>query len=154
MNLQANEVFERLELFESIARETREGAAPSEERRRFIEAVLGGVTSAVVGLDPNGQVTLVNRAAQDLLGASSEELRGRPLGEVVGEAEVLIRAARLRPGRPADRQITVARADGQLRTVFARIVAQSDGGTLGGLVCTFDDITELLSAQRKAAWAD
>ncbi len=125
-----------------------------EERRRFIEAVLGGVTSGVVGLDPNGQVTLVNRAAQDLLGASSEELRGRPLVEVVGEAEVLIRAARLRPGRPADRQITVARADGQQRTVFARIVAQSDGGTLGGLVCTFDDITELLSAQRKAAWAD
>jgi two-component system nitrogen regulation sensor histidine kinase NtrY len=58
----------------------------------------------------------------------------------------------------------VARADGQQRTVFARIVAQSYGKepygteTVGeaaaGLVCTFDDITELLSAQRKAAWAD
>ena len=125
-----------------------------EERRRFIEAVLGGVTSAVIGLDDAGRVTLMNRAAQDLLGAGSDELRGRPLVEMVGEAEVLIRAARLRPGRPADRQITVARADGQQRTVFARIVSQADAAGLGGLVCTFDDITELLSAQRKAAWAD
>ncbi len=130
-----------------------------EDRRRFIETVLGGVTSAVIGLDPGGHVTLVNRAAQELLGASSDELRGKPLGEVVGEAEVLIRAARLRPGRAADRQITVARADGQQRTVFARIVAQSDTeeadtGGISGMVCTFDDITELLSAQRKAAWAD
>ncbi len=141
-----------------------EASRTVEERRRFIEAVLGGVTSAVIGLDSAGRVTLMNRAAQELLGAGSEELRGRPLVDLVGEAEVLIRAARLRPGRPADRQITVARADGQQRTVFARIVAQSYGKepygteTVGegaaGLVCTFDDITELLSAQRKAAWAD
>src|SRR5690606_5093794 len=55
-----------------------EASRTVEERRNFIEAVLGGVSSAVVGLDPSGRVSLMNRAAQALLGGADEELRGRP----------------------------------------------------------------------------
>src|SRR6202023_3783173 len=40
------------------------------------------------------------------------------------------------------------------RTLLVRIAAEQDEEGIGGFVVTFDDITELLSAQRKAAWAD
>jgi len=125
-----------------------------DERRRFIEAVLGGISSGVIGLDPEGRIALTNRTAQELLGAASDALRGRPLTELFPDTEVLIRAARMRPGRPVDRQLSFHRPDGQERTVFVRVAAQQGEEGITGFVSTLDDVTELLAAQRKAAWSD
>ena len=55
-----------------------------DERRRFMEAVLSGVTAGVVGVDADSTITLVNRSAETLLGAKEASLdrqaarRGRP----------------------------------------------------------------------------
>jgi two-component system nitrogen regulation sensor histidine kinase NtrY len=125
-----------------------------DERRRFIEAVLAGISSAVIGLDAQGRVALANGMVQDLLGAPTNELRGRLLSDFLPEVDVLVRAARMRAGRPVDRQLSFLRPDGQERTVFARVAAQQSDEGLTGFVCTLDDVTELLAAQRKAAWAD
>jgi len=125
-----------------------------DERRRFIEAVLGGVSSGVIGLDADGRIALTNRTVQDLLGTPGEELRGRLLAELFPETDVLIRAARMRPGRAVDRQLSFRRPDGQERTVFVRVAAQQADEGISGFVSTLDDVTELLAAQRKAAWAD
>ncbi|MBC6404442.1 MAG: PAS domain-containing sensor histidine kinase [Rhodospirillales bacterium] len=127
----------------------------SEESRRFIEAVLSGVSSAVVGLDSLGRIRLANNATETLLGAGSETLNGSQLGEYLPEVRGLVQRARARPGRYAERQIAFDRPDGQTRHLFARVLAQGGGGqAVQGLVCTFEDVTDLLSAQRKAAWAD
>lgn len=127
----------------------------SEESRRFIEAVLSGVSSAVVGLDSLGRIQLANNAAETLLGASSDALRETQLREHLPEVRGLVQRARERPGRYAERQIVFDRSDGQVRHLFARVLAQRGGGqAVQGLVCTFEDVTDLLSAQRKAAWAD
>ncbi len=127
----------------------------SEESRRFIEAVLSGVSSAVVGLDALGRIQLANNAAEALLGASSEALRGSQLRDRLPEVRGLVQRARQRPGRYAERQIAHDREDGQVRHLFARVLAQRGGGqAVQGLVCTFEDVTDLLAAQRKAAWAD
>ena len=125
-----------------------------DERRRFIEAVLAGISSAVIGLDAQGRIALANGMVQDLLGAPTNELRGRLLSDFLPEVDVLVRAARMRAGRPVDRQLSFLRPDGQERTVFARVAAQQNDEGLTGFVCTLDDVTELLAAQRKAAWAD
>src|SRR5438552_6030131 len=65
---------------------------------------------------------------------------------------LLKRAAR-RPDRLAQAQVQIAGAD-SMRTLLVRIAAEHDDGEIRGFVVTFDDITELVSAQRKAAWAD
>lgn len=125
-----------------------------DDRRRFTEAVLGGVSAGVIGLDPAGNVNLPNRSAGRLLGLDLEEAIGQPLQELVPEFGPLIAEARRRPWREAEAQVVVQGADDHRKTFLARIAAESADGEVAGYVVTFDDVTELLSAQRKAAWAD
>lgn len=124
-----------------------------DERRRFTEAVLSGVTAGVIGLDPDGRITLPNRAASDLLGIPLHDGIGKPLTDLVPEFSSLFEEVRTNPQRTFQRETKVKRAN-KTRFFLVRLtVEQSEKQTLG-YVFTFDDITELQAAQRKAAWAD
>jgi two-component system nitrogen regulation sensor histidine kinase NtrY len=124
-----------------------------DERRHFIETVLEGVSSGVLGLDQEGRLNLPNRAASDLLGINLDGRQGQKLDGLIPETAGLLERARARPGQIAAEQIEIAR-DGGRRTLLVRVAADRLGGETYGYVATFDDITELLSAQRKAAWSD
>jgi two-component system nitrogen regulation sensor histidine kinase NtrY len=125
-----------------------------DDRSRFIEAVLGGVSAGVIGLDRSGEITLPNRSAGELLSLEPNALRGRRLTEVVPQMADLLDEARRRPHRLSERTIVLDGGKGAARALLVRIAAELDEKTITGFVVTFDDITELLSAQRKAAWAD
>jgi two-component system nitrogen regulation sensor histidine kinase NtrY len=124
-----------------------------DERRRFTETVLTGVTAGVIGLDRDGRIHLPNRSASALLGVDLDGAVGEDLAEVVPAMASLLDEATRRPARVAQAQLQIV-AGSSTRTLLARIAAEQDDGGIGGFVVTFDDITELLSAQRKAAWAD
>jgi two-component system nitrogen regulation sensor histidine kinase NtrY len=122
------------------------------ERRRFMEAVLSGVSAGVLGLDRDRRITLANLSAEKLLGREGGELVGRSLAEVVPEFAGLLEEsedpnAKSRP----QHQVTLTTA-GEERNFAVRITAQ--GSDDYGSVLTFDDVTELVSAQRTSAWAD
>ncbi len=123
------------------------------EGRAFMEATLAGVTSGVLGLDDRMQITLANRAAEHLLGAGTDGLIGRPLHEAAPKfAEVVQHAGPHDAKTRAPDQVTVT-VDGEERTFAVRLTRQeTEAG--GNAVLTFDDITELVSAQRASAWAD
>jgi two-component system nitrogen regulation sensor histidine kinase NtrY len=124
-----------------------------EERRRFTEVVLAGVSAGVIGLDGEGRVNLPNRSASDLLGMDLSQRIGEPIATVVPEMAALVEQARQRPSWIAEAQVSLARG-AETRTLLVRVVAEFMANRLIGFVVTFDDVTELLSAQRKAAWAD
>ena len=125
----------------------------NDSRRRFTEAVLSGVTAGVVGIDAQGHVTIVNRMAQQLLGAPEPNLVGAPVTELVPELGAVVGAA-FRDGKPEHRdQITMMRA-GRERTLAVRVTTERTAGQSHGYVITLDDITDLVSAQRSSAWAD
>ena len=138
---------------ESQQRELREANRQLDERRRFTETVLTGVSAGVIGLDRNGRVHLPNRSASALLGVDLDQSVGLDLAEVAPEMSELLDEAERRPDRLAQSQVQLARGNSS-RTLLVRIAAESDERDISGYVVTFDDITELLSAQRKAAWAD
>ena len=123
-----------------------------DERRRFTEAVLAGVSAGVVGLDGEGRVTIINRAAARLLNAAPEELEGRHYAEAVPELSALIRRALHEPVAHASGEVTVKRG-GTTRSLSVQVASEQGAGEAGYIV-TFDDITDLASAQRTAAWAD
>ncbi len=124
-----------------------------DERRRFTETVLSGVSAGVIGLDASGRIELPNRAADELLGIDLLSAIGRELAEVVPEFAELLHEAAASPERARTAEIQHGPAT-RRRTLLVRIGADLSGGRTDGFVVTFDDITELQSAQRKAAWAD
>ena len=122
-------------------------------RRRFTETVLAGVSAGVIGLDARGRIELPNRAATELLGVDLLAAIGRDLDTVIPEFSDLMNAARAVPERPRTEELRIGPAN-RPRTLLARIGSEVSGGRVTGFIVTFDDITELQLAQRKAAWAD
>ncbi|WP_336081043.1 sensor histidine kinase NtrY-like [Thalassospira sp. CH_XMU1448-2] len=126
----------------------------NDERRRFTEAILGGVTAGVIGLDPDRKIDLPNRSASDLLAVDLDGYLGLALTEVIPEFAPLFDDFNRDGDRSKPRQIEIRR-DGVNLTLLARVTAEwADDGTVFGYVVTFDDVTELQTAQRMAAWAD
>ena len=78
-----------------------------DDRRRFMEAVLSGVTAGVVGVDAEGIVTLVNRSAETLLEAKN--LTGQPLAKTVPEFGAVLKRAQKQGKRLITDQITLRR---------------------------------------------
>ncbi len=130
-----------------------------DRRRRFTEAVLGGVTAGVIGLDGQGRITLANRSAVSLLDRGREDLVGAPLGQVVPELNQLVRAALKSDDTRAQGEVEIEIA-GRTRNLTVQVTGEAglgeetEAGTAKGYVVTFDDVTDLVSAQRMSAWAD
>jgi two-component system nitrogen regulation sensor histidine kinase NtrY len=130
-----------------------------EQRRRYTETVLEAVATGVVSLDATGRVTTINGAAERMLGLHGATLAGKEASAVFRGPEyaeiagLIHRMGRLREGM-LDREVHLRR-DGQAVSLLASATALKgpDGGYMG-MVLAFDDLTELLKAQRLAAWRE
>jgi len=129
-----------------------------EERRRLFDSVLGSVTAGVIGLDDEGRVAFVNRAAEALTQIDSANVAHQPLEEVVPEFAPMLQRlqqgeGRMIGGRVQD-EVRMSRA-GRLESMLVRVAERrTAAGQLEGYVVAFDDVTDLVSAQRMAAWGD
>ena len=111
-------------------------------RRELTEAVLSGISAGVISVDRERRVRLMNSSAEALLKTRGESPVGRPLAEVAPELDALI-------GQEQHEAIVQFASAGDLRTLAVTTVLSGDGHVL-----TFDDITQQLLDQRRAAWSD
>jgi two-component system nitrogen regulation sensor histidine kinase NtrY len=143
--------------FNLMTRELHRQRSDLDERRRFMEAMLSAVSAGVIGLDAAGIIRIANPSAERLLGIKADDLVGRPITEAIPALGVHCTEA-------ADQVHGKGRAHGQVsmmvgdeERVFAvqmtKEQAQVEGSDQGSVV-TFDDITELIAAQRTSAWGD
>jgi two-component system, NtrC family, nitrogen regulation sensor histidine kinase NtrY len=124
-----------------------------DDRRRFTELVLSGVSAGVISLADDGTIDLPNRSASELLGVNLLGMIGQPLAEISPDMGEIVGKARARNSGTADGQI-MYNSGAINRTLHVRVVSEKGDEGHSKLVVTFDDVSELLSAQRKAAWAD
>ena len=125
----------------------------NEKRRQFTEAVVEGVSAGIIGLDPFGAVTLVNARACQMLGRTEIELMGERIETVMPQlAPTLEKARSARRGQVRD-HIELGN-EAERRTYQVQLTREGSITESKGYVLTFDDITELESAQRTSAWAD
>jgi two-component system nitrogen regulation sensor histidine kinase NtrY len=130
-----------------------------EERRRYIETVLEAVTTGVVCLDPQGRLTTLNRAAAGTFGLEVATAVGRPAEEVFGGPELrevvalVQRVRRLKAGA-VEQALHVRRGGASLSLLASATTLRAPDGEYAGAVIVFDDLTELLQAQRLAAWRE
>jgi len=124
------------------------------ERRHFMEAVLSGVSAGVVGLDSQDRITLVSRAASTLLGLADTDLVGKKLREAIPAfGAVLDKQDEHALKQRTQLEVTLD-VGGEERTFAVMVTRERASGGDVGSVVTFDDVTDLVVAQRTAAWAD
>jgi two-component system, NtrC family, nitrogen regulation sensor histidine kinase NtrY len=122
-------------------------------RRRFTEAMLAGVSAGVIGLDAAGRITLVNRSAESLLQQDSADLSGRNLADVLPGFVGVFEQCREKPSGSAEDNVNI-RTGTQERNFVVRATTEKSAEEDHGYVLTFDDMTDLVSAQRNSAWSD
>lgn len=125
----------------------------NEKRRQFTEAVVEGVSAGIIGLDPFGAVTLVNARACEMLGKTEIELMGERMEGIMPEiAPTMEKARSARRGQVRDQIHLGNETDRRIYQV--QLTREGSITESKGYVLTFDDITDLESAQRTSAWAD
>ncbi|HGG06545.1 MAG TPA: PAS domain-containing sensor histidine kinase [Aliiroseovarius sp.] len=130
-----------------------ENNAQIERRRRLFDSVLSSVTAGVIGLDPEGRVTFLNRAAHRLLALDVDGTH-EELSLIVPEFVPLLERLQAGQGQSVLEEINLTR-NGKQETLLVRMaLRRAEDDALEGYVIAFDDVTDLVSAQRLAAWGD
>jgi two-component system nitrogen regulation sensor histidine kinase NtrY len=124
-----------------------------DSRRRFSEAVLAGASAGIIGVDHDGKISILNRSAEQLIGAPASDVMGKALLDMVPELSELVQEAIQNGQRLAQGQVTLSRK-GRERNLSVRVAFEQAADAEHGYVVTLDDITELVAAQRTSAWAD
>lgn len=139
---------------ESQRRDIMEANRVIDERRRFIETVLAGLSAGVIAIDESYRITLCNPTAFELLGHSGDtSYLNHAITELLPQVKPLLEQAGARPDRVAAADIVIERNHARA-TLHVQVAAERFNETIEGYIVTFDDITELVAAQRSAAWAD
>lgn len=161
-NQMTAELDENRRHIEDGATALREKNLALEERRNYIETVLESLSTGVVSLDQNDCVTTINTAAVSILRLSEAPPAWAKLTALLSSEdrvvlERLLRRAR-RAGRAAEQnQLTrgsVGTSIPVALTATALRGASVDGGDARGVVLVMEDLSELLAAQRAAAWSE
>ena len=130
-----------------------EGHNQTENRRRLFDSVLSNVTAGVIGLDAGGRVDFINPAATRLLEVSTSHT-DQTLEMAVPEFSPLFARLRENDGGAVQEELRLSRR-GKLESLLVRMtVRRNEEGEPEGYVVAFDDVTDLVSAQRMAAWGD
>ncbi|MDT8855812.1 PAS domain-containing sensor histidine kinase [Paracoccaceae bacterium Fryx2] len=125
----------------------------TEGRRRLFDSVLSSVTAGVIGLDAEGRVDFVNRAAERLLDVNTN-WQDMDLAIAVPEFAHLFNRLQDGHGGAVQEELRLTRK-GRMESLLVRMsVRRTASGRLEGYVVAFDDVTDLVSAQRMAAWGD
>lgn len=125
----------------------------NDERRRFIEAVLSSVSAGIIGIDLEGQINLANPSAGTHLQKKQDQIVGQHLSTAIPEVHEIWQQLKYEEKGETEQQITLMVGDVE-RSFAVRITEEKSEKKEYGYVITFDDITELVSAERNSAWSD
>ncbi|TDQ66322.1 two-component system nitrogen regulation sensor histidine kinase NtrY [Maritalea mobilis] len=125
-----------------------------DQRRQFTEAVLEGVSAGIIGLDPEGHVSIVNGRASSIFESDEKELIGASLRDIALELGEIFDQAQSNKTGQIQEQIVLKNRQGEERTYQVRITREGTIDSSKGYVITLDDISDLIAAQRTSVWAD
>jgi two-component system, NtrC family, nitrogen regulation sensor histidine kinase NtrY len=130
-----------------------------EQRRRYMEIVLRNVTAGVISVDKDGILTTVNKSAERLLNITTENVIGKHFREILRTEQLdivkgLLRDMVLTKKDTIYKQVTIPLKEATLTVLINLTVLKDEHGEFMGTVVVFDDLTQLIKAQRMAAWRE
>ncbi len=140
-------------------RELRASNLELEQRRRYMEIVLANVTAGVVSIDSQGNITTINKSAENLLGLKTSSILGKNFRDAIGPdylpmvREIL--KEMIGSGKNAiRRQVALSIKDVELTLLVNVTTLRDENNEFMGTVVVFDNLTQLLKAQRMEAWRE
>ncbi len=128
-----------------------------EQRRRYMETLLGNITAGVISVDRSGKVTIVNKAAEMMLGIRAGDVLHRDYGETLHAPNLrplLDVIEQVRGSAGVERDVRIVGRDGPLTLMTAAASLRDDDGNTLGIMLFMEDITEVLKVQRVEAWRE
>ena len=124
-----------------------------DQRRQFSEAVLSGVYSGVIGLDKSFKINLPNKTAEKLLEIDVTKDYNKRIEKLFPEFKPLINEIKYKNNNFVEKKIEFLK-NNKKYILISRMVKQINENQIIGYVLTFEDITDLIQAQKLAAWSD
>ncbi|MBI2411687.1 MAG: HAMP domain-containing protein [Deltaproteobacteria bacterium] len=130
-----------------------------DQRRRYIEIVLGNVPAGVISIDKLGRIVSINRVAAEILGTDEGYALGKVYKEVLRLEDQeafreMIREMNEMGAESLERQIKVALEDKAMTVLVNLNALKDESGNYLGMVAVLDDLTHLLKTQRMFAWKE
>ncbi|HEX7408037.1 MAG TPA: ATP-binding protein [Candidatus Binatia bacterium] len=129
------------------------------ERRKYVENILANIAAGVVSLSHSGAVTMLNRAAERMLGVGLAQARGKHWSQVFERPDLrkvgeVINDALASPEQQVERQVKLTGGEQIITTLVTTTSLTDEAGTPRGLMLFFEDVTHLLRVQRMEAWRE
>jgi len=146
--------------------ETRRSQQQVEDQRRYLETVLSQLSTGVLTLDESSRVFTSNNAASQILGVDLNHESGETLADIsrqhphlhplehVLRARVENTASSSAPGDDWREEVVLLGPSGRQILMCSSTPLSASGGFFAGHVIVFDDVTDLIQAQRNAAWSE
>ncbi|MEK6560815.1 MAG: ATP-binding protein [Nitrospirota bacterium] len=137
----------------------RDSSIEIEQRRAYMETVLENIATGVISIDKNGDITTFNRAAEKVLDIRKEDIKGKGFQEILNRippdaAKDIIRRIRGGGGTIKDEEIQFNMNNRSITLRLKMTTLYDADGNFSGNVVVFDDLSELIKAQRIAAWQE
>ena len=155
----ADEIGMLVQSFNQMTGDLQVSRSELEQRKKYMEIILKNVAAGVISMDENGNVSTINTSAEQMLGIKGEAALEKNFSEVlpkeyVGEIERLLGDLRSSGKESIERQVTLNLGGKSLSLLINLTTLKDEEGRSLGVVAVFDDFTQLIKAQRMAAWRE
>jgi two-component system nitrogen regulation sensor histidine kinase NtrY len=155
----ADEIGTLVQSFNQMTGDLQVSRSELEQRKKYMEIVLKNVAAGVISIDEKGVVTTINTSAEQILEVKGEEILDRNFSEVLPkeyfeQIKLLLDELRSSGKDPIERQLTLNLKEKSLSLLINLTTLRDEEGKSLGVVAVFDDLTQLIKAQRMAAWRE
>ncbi len=130
----------------------------SDRRRLFMENILDNINSGVIMLDTAGHILMINKRACSIIDINPEQVRDKNYRELMSiinseELQNLVGGIEGREFRPVRKEVKAFIGDRKV-ILLVFITSLKDAQKYIGLLVVFDDLTDIIEAQRALTWQD
>jgi two-component system nitrogen regulation sensor histidine kinase NtrY len=145
--------------FNRMARELKVAKDEVEERRRYMEVIVDNVATGIITTDVRGNILLLNRAAKDILQVKTDAWKGTTLRNIVGDdfrkiIRTFLKGIRDEATESVAKEMILALQNDTLYLRTCLTVLRDEAGKTQGYIATFDDITQVVRAEKLATWRE
>lgn len=152
-----DEIGTLVDSFNQMTRDLKQINLEVERRGRYMETLLANITAGVISVDPTGNVTTINKTAEQILGVKTEQVLGKNYGVVFQSEHLQVLREiieQVRGRANVEREIKIPLPDQILTVVATAATLRGDEGNILGIMVFLENITQIQKVQRMEAWRE